>query len=73
MPSAWSAKDERQYGHILKSCRHGAKRCKSIAGATVNKTRSREGRTLSGVEENRSLMIIFALAAGLTLLKLSSP
>ena len=52
MPSAWSPKDERQYGHILKSCRqrgrYGTGRCKSIAAATVNKTRSREGRTLGG-------------------------
>ena len=50
MPASWSRKDERQYGHILRSCRsrgqYGAKRCKSIAAATVNTARQREGRTL---------------------------
>jgi hypothetical protein len=53
MPAAWTAKDERQYGHILKSCKkrgsYGVKRCKSIAAATVNKRRRKEGRTLSGM------------------------
>lgn len=52
MPAAWSPKDERQYKHILKSCtargRYGKARCKRIAGATVNKTRRKEGRTLGG-------------------------
>lgn len=41
MPSYWSSKQERQYKHIVKSCkrsgRYGVKRCKSIAAATVNK------------------------------------
>lgn len=50
MPAAWSPKDERQYGHILTSCRkrgqYGEKRCKHIAAATVNKQRRLEGRTL---------------------------
>lgn len=54
MPAAWSKVDERMYGHILRSCgrrgRYGVQRCKSIAAATVNKTRRREGRTLSGLE-----------------------
>lgn len=45
MPKAWSAKDERQYKHILKSCKHGEKTCKRIAAATVNKTRAKQGRT----------------------------
>jgi len=49
MPAAWSKKDERQYGHILSSCRGGKKRCKRIAAATVNKRRRREGRTLDGL------------------------
>lgn len=49
--STWSAKDERQYKHIKKSC---AKKCRSkkcmtkctrIAAATVNKTRAKQGRT----------------------------
>ena len=53
MPTTWSPKDERQYGHILASCRkrgrYGVARCKSIAAATVNKRRGREGRSLSGL------------------------
>lgn len=53
MPRAWSKKDERQFGHIFQSCRrqgrYGLRRCKSIAGATVNKQRNREGRTYNYV------------------------
>lgn len=48
MPKAWSSKDERQYEHILDSEKEqgrGTKRAKSIAAATVNKQRSKEGRT----------------------------
>lgn len=48
MPSSWSAKDERQYKHILTSCKKRSRRsksaisrCKSIAAATVNKVRAR--------------------------------
>jgi hypothetical protein len=47
MPSAWSNKDERQYEHIKESeldRGRGLKRSKSIAAATVNKRRKREGR-----------------------------
>lgn len=47
MPRAWSAKDERQYGHILSSCLRGGRgrsTCARITGATVNKTRRRQGR-----------------------------
>jgi hypothetical protein len=44
MPNAWTDKDERQYEHIkggeLKRGR-STKRAKSIAAATVNKTRGR--------------------------------
>lgn len=50
---AWSKKDERQYAHILTSCRargRGLQTCKRIAAATVNKRRSAEGRTLGGLE-----------------------
>jgi hypothetical protein len=54
MPAAWLKKDERQYGHILASCqrrgRYGKARCKSIAGATVNRTRRQQGRTLSNMQ-----------------------
>jgi hypothetical protein len=48
MPQAWSSKDERQYEHIKEGeTKQGrsAKRAKQIAAATVNKTRSSEGRT----------------------------
>jgi hypothetical protein len=53
MPAAWSAKDERQYKHILQSCRTGDKRhslrtCKRMAAATVNQQRRREGRIALG-------------------------
>lgn len=43
-----SAKDKRQYEHIKDNARkrgYGSKRAKQIAGATVNKKRSKEGRT----------------------------
>ena len=48
MPQAWSNKDERQYEHIKDSAKkkgRSAKRAKQIAAATVNKTRSSQGRT----------------------------
>ena len=48
--AAWSRKDERQYKHIRQSCmlrRRSMRTCTRIAAATVNKQRSREGRTLS--------------------------
>jgi hypothetical protein len=48
MPEAWSDKDERQYEHIKKSASksgRSAKTAKRIAAATVNKERSKEGRT----------------------------
>ena len=50
MPAYWTKKDERQYKHILESCRARAKgtakvkRCKEIAARTVQKQRVREGR-----------------------------
>jgi len=52
MPN-WSPKDERMFKAILKSCKtdrkhRSAKTCGRIAGATVNKRRRLEGRTLSG-------------------------
>jgi hypothetical protein len=49
MPAAWSKKDERQYKHIVDSCKGSAKKCKRMAAATVNKRRRREGRTLDGL------------------------
>jgi hypothetical protein len=48
MPKAWSDKDERQYEHIKKSEKDEGRsdeRAKEIAAATVNKQRSKEGRT----------------------------
>lgn len=50
MPKAWSAKDERKYEHILEACtesrgKRKTKLCKRIAAATVNRDRTREGRT----------------------------
>jgi hypothetical protein len=47
------------YGHILSSCKkrgkYGVARCKSIAAATVNKRRSREGRALGSVSRETGL------------------
>jgi 3-hydroxy-3-methylglutaryl CoA synthase len=48
MPQAWSNKDERQYEHIKASEKkegRSTKRAKEIAARTVNKGRSKEGRT----------------------------
>jgi len=45
---SWSDKDERQYKHVLSSEKkegRSEKRAKSIAAATVNKNRTKEGRT----------------------------
>lgn len=50
MPKSWSDKDERQYEHIKKSEKdegRSSERAKEIAAATVNKQRSKEGRTKS--------------------------
>ena len=48
MPREWSDKDERQYDHIKESEEqrgHTEERAEEIAAATVNKQRSKEGRT----------------------------
>lgn len=48
MPKQWSDKDERQYEHVRKSEEEqgrSEKRAKEIAARTVNKQRSKEGRT----------------------------
>ena len=50
MPKSWSSKDERQYEHVKDSeLEEGrsTKRAKEIAARTVNKQRSKEGRTKS--------------------------
>lgn len=47
-PKAWSKKDERQYEHVKKSEKEQGRstdRAEEIAAATVNKQRSKEGRT----------------------------
>ena len=48
MPKEWSAKDERQYEHIRESALEDGRsedRAEEVAAATVNKQRSKEGRT----------------------------
>lgn len=48
MPRSWTNKDERQYEHIKASEKkegRSLKRSKEIAAATVNKRRTKEGRT----------------------------
>lgn len=48
MPKAWSKKDERQYEHVKDSEKKQGRspaRAKEIAARTVNKQRSKEGRT----------------------------
>jgi hypothetical protein len=48
--SAWSKKDERQYEHVKESAQKrgaSAGRAKEIAARTVNKQRSKQGRTRS--------------------------
>ena len=55
MPESWSNKDERQYEHIKKSEKdqgRSTERAKEIAARTVNKQRSKEGRTKSDKESN---------------------
>jgi hypothetical protein len=50
MPKAWSNKDERQYEKVKESSEkkgRSEKRSKEIAARTVNKQRSKEGRTKS--------------------------
>ena len=60
MPAYWSKKDERQYQHIKKSCMAGRRRtgrttadCKRVAASTVNKQRRKEGRTLTGLQDEK--------------------
>lgn len=53
MPAYWTNRQERQYGHILRSCRGrggGVKRCKSLAAATVNKGLGVWGPAFVGLE-----------------------
>ncbi len=50
MPRSWSSKDERQYEHVKESEEdrgRSSRAAKRIAAATVNKQRSKEGRTKS--------------------------
>jgi hypothetical protein len=51
MPKSWSKKDERQYEHVKSSEKKQGRsddRAEEIAARTVNKQRSKEGRTKSG-------------------------
>jgi len=55
-PKAWSKKDERQYEHVKESeLEEGrsTKRAKEIAARTVNKQRSKEGRTKTSSASSR--------------------
>ncbi len=48
MPKSWSKKDERQYEHVKDSEKDEGRsddRAEEIAARTVNKQRSKEGRT----------------------------
>lgn len=57
MPKSWSDKDERQYEHIKSGEQHrgrSTKVAKRIAAATVNKTRSNEGRTKKSRSRSKS-------------------
>ena len=48
MPKSWSDKDERQYEHVKKSEKEQGRsedKAEEIAARTVNKQRSKEGRT----------------------------
>jgi hypothetical protein len=72
VPAAWSAKDERKYKAIRKSCLaqdgRRTRACTRIAAATVNRDRKREGRTLSGLDGLISpfpILVEFAAVAAL--------
>ncbi|KFJ04651.1 hypothetical protein [Bifidobacterium subtile] len=57
MPKAWNKKDEKQYQHVKDSeldQGHSNDRAEEIAAATVNKQRSKEGRTKKQQEEKKS-------------------
>jgi len=52
----WTKKDERQYEHIKKSEKERGRsqdRAEEIAAATVNKQRSKEGRTEKQKDDNK--------------------
>lgn len=66
MPSIWGPKRERQYRHILEAClakptkcktqrckTARVRNCKSMAGATVNRDRSRFCETKAGCPARR--------------------
>lgn len=56
MPKQWSEKDERQYEQIKRSEKkrgRSEERAEEIAAATVNKRRSREGRTKQSSGKSR--------------------
>lgn len=54
MPKAWSKKDERQYEHVKESEEERGRseeRAEEIAARTVNKQRTKEGRTKAQREQ----------------------
>ena len=54
MPKSWSKKDERQYEHVKESeldRGRGEDRAEETAARTVNKQRSKEGRTKEQQDE----------------------
>jgi hypothetical protein len=56
MPRSWSAKDEREYEHVKDSEKErgrSAERAEEIAARTVNKQRSKEGRTKDSDSKRR--------------------
>ncbi|MCH4209943.1 hypothetical protein [Bifidobacterium sp.] len=57
MPKAWNKKDEKQYKHVKDSELDQGRsndRAEEIAAATVNKQRSKEGRTKKQQKEKKS-------------------
>jgi len=68
MPSAWSAKRERQYEHIKESEQEqgrSTKRAKEIAARTVNKERARAGETKGGASRTSTRDISSGRRGGL--------
>lgn len=74
MPAGtWSKKDERQYKAIVSSCRkkkkgkkkRSLKSCKSMAAATVNKFRQKQGRTKKAKKAQKGRKTFFCLLTGM--------
>ena len=68
MPSAWSAKRERQYEYIKEAEQEqgrSTKRAKEIAARTVNKERARAGETKGGASRTSTRDISSGRRGGL--------